>query len=212
MRFREVPERLLSSTTAVKVLRVLVTRPGAEMTGREVARLAGAPHPRVLQRLHLLEDEGLVARRFAGRSHLWRLERGHALVGPLSALFAVDRDMQRDLEETIEQSLQQVPGVVEVRLFGSVARGDEEPTSDIDLFILVRDRAAKQAARRGLETLRAEVRERFGNWIQPLVYTEAELRRRPRRAFLGPAREEGILLGAVRPAGSEPNGGSAHGA
>jgi predicted nucleotidyltransferase len=212
MRFRDIPERLLGSQTGVKVLRVLVRHPGAEMTGREVARLAGAPHPRVLERLAALEAEGLVARRFAGRAHLWRLEASHVLVGPLRELFGVDRHVQQELQRSIQRSLSRVPGVVEAVLFGSVARGDEEPLSDVDLFVLVKDRKSKQAAKRELETLRTHIRDRFGNWLQPMVYTQGEVRRRPRMAFLGPARKEGILLAGKAPAGSRRPGRAPRGA
>lgn len=212
MRFHEIPERLLGSSTAVRVLRVLVRFPQREMTGRELAREAGAPHPRALERLNEFEDEGLVSRRFAGRAHLWRLERDHALVAPLTALFQVDDRVRQELRSTLERGIGRIPGVTEARLFGSVARGDEDPDSDIDIFLLVKDRASKDAARREMEGLRGEVRSRFGNWVSPIILTEAELRRRPRRAWLGPAREEGLLLGGARPHGAGSRRGQTRGA
>lgn len=194
MQFSEIPERLLASQTAVRVLRALIANPERPLTGREVARLAGAPPPRVNERLKELEAEGLVSRDFVGRCHLWRLERGHFLVGPLTALFTVDERAHRELREVLTEWVGGLPGVLEARLFGSMARGEEDPGSDVDLFLLVKDRAAKAAVRAGQDRLDGELRKRFGNPLQVIAVTEKELGRRPRRAFLGPARKEGELL------------------
>ena len=194
MQFSEVPERLFSSQTAVRVLRVLATHPDKPMTGREIARLAAAPPPRVNERLKALENEGLVSRRTVGPSHLWSLERNHFLVRPLQALFAVDRQAHRELRAALSKWIDGMPGVLEARLFGSMARGDEDPASDVDLFLLVRNRAAKTAVRAGELRVGKEIQDRFGNHLHVITVTEKELKHRPRRAFLGPARKEGELL------------------
>jgi predicted nucleotidyltransferase len=45
------------------------------------------------------------------------------------------------LRERARELVEQRADVVEVRLFGSLARGDAKPGSDADLFIVVRDKA-----------------------------------------------------------------------
>lgn len=201
MQFTEVPERLLSSQTAVRTLRVLLELPGREMTGRQIAALAHAPPLRVIERLRQFEREGLVTWRAVGPAHVWRLESGHVLVPALAALFEIDSQAKNALRRSLRKWVERLPGIVEARLFGSLARGDERPESDIDLLLVVKDRACKAAVQAAVASLRDELRSRFGNPLQVIVLTTGELRRRPRRAFLGPARREGENL---TPAKSPP--------
>lgn len=57
-------------------------------------------------------------------------------------VFRLDRDgTVARLQERARALLESEPGVVEVRLFGSLARGNAHPGSDADLFIVVRDGA-----------------------------------------------------------------------
>jgi predicted nucleotidyltransferase len=57
-------------------------------------------------------------------------------------VFRLDRDgVVARLRERARALLESEPDVVEVRLFGSLARGNAHPGSDADLFILVRDGA-----------------------------------------------------------------------
>ena len=55
-------------------------------------------------------------------------------------VFRLDRDgVVARLRERARALVERNPDVVEVRLFGSLARGDAHPGSDADLFIVLRD-------------------------------------------------------------------------
>jgi len=57
-------------------------------------------------------------------------------------VFRLDRDGTiARLRERARDLLEGRPDVVEVRLFGSLARGDAHPGSDADLFVILRDGA-----------------------------------------------------------------------
>jgi predicted nucleotidyltransferase len=58
-------------------------------------------------------------------------------------VFRLDREgVLARLRERARQVLERRPDVVEIRLFGSLARGDARPGSDADLFVVLRDGAA----------------------------------------------------------------------
>jgi predicted nucleotidyltransferase len=58
-------------------------------------------------------------------------------------VFRLDRDgVIARLRERARTVVARRPDVVEVRLFGSLARGDARPGSDADLYVVVRDGAA----------------------------------------------------------------------
>jgi predicted nucleotidyltransferase len=201
MRFSEIPERLLPNRTAIRVLRVLLTYPEREMTGRQIAALAGAPPARVIERLRVLDYEGLAERRILGKAHVWRLVKGHVLVPHLTALFRIESASGVELRRALGAWVTSLEGVTEARLYGSVARGDERPDSDVDVLLLVADGRAKRAAERSKAAIEDDVRARFGNSLSVRVLTLREARRRPRRGFLPSALREGEVLDIARGGG-----------
>jgi hypothetical protein len=92
------------------------------------------------------------------------------------------------------------PDVIEVRLFGSLARGAARPGSDADLFVVLRDGAGPFLAR-----LPGLARDFGGVGIgcDVIAYTESEARELRNRggAFTHAVFEEGLLL-ASRTSGS----------
>ncbi len=97
------------------------------------------------------------------------------------------------LRERTRAAVRDRPEIEEVRLFGSLARGDARPGSDADLLIVVRDS--------GLPFLgRVEEYSRDGVGVgigcDVLVYTREELARlaEERNAFVRRATTEGIVL------------------
>jgi predicted nucleotidyltransferase len=194
MRFEDIPERLLSSATAIRVLRVLLTYPERELTGRQLAALARAPPQRANERLAALEHEGLVDRRVVGSAHLWKLNRRHFLARRLAGLFAIDAEAQAELRSTLRRWIDNQTGIAEARLFGSVARRSERPGSDVDLLLIVRGETARRRAEEAVGPLQSQIHERFGNPLSVIILTQAERAGRKGRGFVAAADAEGELL------------------
>jgi predicted nucleotidyltransferase len=194
MRFHGIPERLLQGETAIRVLQVMLGTQGREMTGRQVARLARAPPQRAIERLHQLEAEGLVERRLVGRSHVWRLVETHVLVEALSPLLSLDGHAQGQLRRALTAWVSRQQGVVQARLYGSIARGDERALSDVDVLLVVKDARAKRKAGDAALALDEEIQSRFGNPANVIVLTRAEWNARRGKGFVGSAESEGEPL------------------
>jgi predicted nucleotidyltransferase len=127
------PYTALCPTLDAGVLSVLAgtTRP---LTGREIARLLGRrSHSGVLDTLDRLTEHGLVDRGEAGRAFLFTLNREH-LAAPAVDLLAQMRSELFDRLSRLVDSWEIAP--VHVSLFGSVARGEGDTSSDIDLFVV----------------------------------------------------------------------------
>ena len=99
------------------------------------------------------------------------------------------------LRERARNVLERRPDVVEVRLFGSLARGDARPGSDADLFVVVRDGAGPFLDRLG------DLAREFGGvgvGCDVIAFTESETHALRGRgdAFRRAVLDEGVPLAA----------------
>ena len=109
-------------------------------------------------------------------------------------VFRIDRDrLLAALTEQAAALLLARPEVLEVRLFGSLARGHATPGSDVDLWILLRVGADPFLAR---SAALSRCFEGLGIACDVLAYTESEWRRMrdDRRRIVDAVEREGIVL------------------
>ncbi len=127
------PASVLLSTTNARVLAVLAgTNRG--ISGRQVAHLAAMSHGTVWRSLRRFVEHGLVIEEEAGgRTLLYRLNRDHMAA---DAVIALSR-LRLTLIERIRHSIQQwdVPPT-HAWLFGSMARGEGDTGSDVDILLI----------------------------------------------------------------------------
>jgi len=69
-------------------------------------------------------------------------------------------------------------GARNVRVFGSVARGDSGPDSDVDLFVLVKNNHDKEQLGPFIEKASDACFEVYGNRFVPYILTEKEARQK----------------------------------
>ena len=186
-------DSLLASPGRVRLLRTLYAEPRRGWSGRELARAAGVSSAQCARDLVDLLEAGLLSRDVVGRTFSWRLNEAYAMGPALEALFRTERDLPNSLRAELARALSSVP-VKEARLFGSVARGDDTPRSDIDLFVEVRKPSLALQARVALDGARRRVWQQFGLPLNALVYTTREIEASPSSAFFDAVRKEGIPL------------------
>lgn len=127
------PTSVLLSTTDARVLAVLSgTTEG--LSGREVAQLAEMAHGTVWRALRRFVEHGLVDEQAAGgRTHLYRLNRDHVAA---DAVIALGRLRVTLVDRIREHLLQWQTPPVHAWLFGSMARGQGDTSSDIDILLV----------------------------------------------------------------------------
>lgn len=195
MRVHEPLDDILRGKGVLHVLRVLCRHSGSSFTGRNLARLGEIPVSHVQSALRILESEGLVDRRVAGRSHLWTLCEENALVDPLRQLFVKERALSGELSHELATGLRGLP-VRRALLFGSVARGEERGASDVDLFVEVERAADRDKVADRLFSVGRRVRARYGLNLAPIVVDRAEIRSRMSPSFIASVERDGTdLLG-----------------
>ena len=160
MRFDRPLDDVFATGSHVRVLRALVELPdGLTVSGRDIARRAGVSQPTAAEVLRALEDQGLLVVGRRPRAAYYRLNPEHMLAPLLSEIFVQERQTRSDVEGRIADGLAGMRDVEEAYLFGSAARGDMRPNSDIDVAI-----KSRQAIPEEIPALDALYR-RFGNRV-----------------------------------------------
>ena len=167
----------------------------AELNLRTIARLSGVSHAQVSRVLPGLVELGLVQRREAPPSSLFRLVPGHVAAGPLIAL-ARGRDSVIEEMGSIVAALPVKPESVIV--FGSFARGEADAASDIDaVFVRPEDvDESDEAWADSVEQWRSQIKRLSGNAVEVLEVGSEEVGSRvsSRQQVWRDIRREGIVV------------------
>jgi predicted nucleotidyltransferase len=132
------PSDLVMTRTTAALLRVLAGADAA-FSVRQAARLAGVSAPRALEIVDRAAARGLIVVEQAGRSRMCRLNRDHLAADAIIALVTLRPRMFEALAQEIG-SWATPP--IHASLFGSAARGDGGPDSDLDVLVVRADSAA----------------------------------------------------------------------
>lgn len=158
----------------------VVARAGAELTGRQVARLAGTGTPANV-RLSLLRlvDIGLVISVPAPHATMYSANRSHILWSAVEVAMSARQELNRRIAAFADAS---APEGVTVALYGSVARGDSTTKSDVDLLVVFPNAVTLDGRDEFVSGLRDSVQLWTGNDAQVYDVTEAALVRQRQEA------------------------------
>lgn len=150
------------------------------MSGRAIAREAGFTHQAVREAIAKLEEMRIVQRLGSGKVQLIRLNRDHAVVRDvILPMFRAEQQAMAKLRDSIRQEF--AGKARAATIFGSVARGEEEPASDLDLLLV-----APSGGKGKLSDLASELGQRalseYGVRLAPIVLTVPELKERAKRS------------------------------
>lgn len=128
--------RLLGNGGNVRVLRAL-TAYGAPMSAPQLARETGLTPQGVRLVLDGLQAQRAVNVLGSARSQLFVLNDEHPFIAPLRGLFVSEQERWEQLLRALHEALQAERQVRSAWLYGSVARGDDAPHSDIDIALVM---------------------------------------------------------------------------
>ncbi len=179
MKLTKPLDSILNTEVKTKILRFLC-RTGAEWNGTQIAKEIGVTPAASHDALNELTKQGVVAMRNMGNSHVYTINEANYIVTDLlkplyikedAALNKIINIVKRNLSSSKIKNK-----ILNVSLFGSVNKGEDHPTSDIDLAVIVSDAGAKSKVEKLFEKIDATVSRRFGNVISPYINTKAEFK------------------------------------
>ncbi|MBI2937165.1 MAG: nucleotidyltransferase domain-containing protein [Thaumarchaeota archaeon] len=160
---------ILGSKANFRVLKTLLRYRGKIFTIRELARTAGLSHPETSKVLKTLEKRGVVRLQPIGRAYQVSLnEESYILKSMIEPLFQAEENTLSSLLSTIKSFFKD-KRISTVAIFGSVAKGIEKDTSDIDLLVIAEDR---EFANECVSRASAATTSRFGFALSPLIMSK----------------------------------------
>lgn len=135
-----------------------------ELYLRELVRAAGKGHGVVQRELGNLVLSGVITKeKKKGRTY-YSANKASPIYQELKAMIR----KTAGLVDQIRESLEVLPGLQVAFIFGSMARGEERPESDIDLAVITTSSFTEVAS------ALAEAQARLGREINPTVYPPGE--------------------------------------
>jgi predicted nucleotidyltransferase/biotin operon repressor len=144
--------------TEARVLEALLRARG-QISGRALGRITGLTQSSVQRALVKLRSAGLILAESAPPAHLYRANPEHLAMPALTALLHLDEQLRFRMGEQIAGWA--VPPL-SVVVFGSVARREAKPGSDLDVLVVRPDAVAPDDA--DWEHQVAELADRLQAW------------------------------------------------
>ncbi|WP_435157972.1 nucleotidyltransferase domain-containing protein [Haladaptatus sp. DFWS20] len=177
------------------ILEITAQNPTQEFSNRELQTLTGFGGPSVSKALTLLSALGLITRRDVGRKSLYQINDNqlHEADDPL--LEIPQSTFRQPLERFRDRVTEELSSIAGIVCFGSVARGEADRVSDIDLFVLADDDELV-ATRRTISKIKSDLEAQVidGQRYEFETFVESPASARRRGADLRPVFQEGVEL------------------
>ncbi len=199
-------DTVLGRVSHVRILRVLSLH-GGPLTPPELAWRSGLSRAGAWNALDALEEVGIARSVGTGGSVPYALVDAHPLTPSIRAIFEEEAARVDEVLAGVRDAAASLdPAPLGVWLFGSAARGEERPDSDLDIAVVAED---EPTARRHAEALREvlmDLADRYA--VRPSVIslsrTEVDSMRNEGREFWQRLVRDGVPLFGMSPEAFDP--------
>lgn len=158
-----------------QVLGLLLLRPDEALHGREIARRTGLPAGTLTRELKRLADVGLLKREKRGNQQVYSADTSCPVYNEVAGILRKTSGLADVLAQALAPAAQQLRVAF---VFGSMAKGTEIGTSDVDI-LLVGDIGFAEAVE-----LLYPAQATLGREVNPKVFTAAEFSTKAAEPFL----------------------------
>jgi predicted nucleotidyltransferase len=161
-RMPKQPVELMFGAYRRQLLAQLLLRPAERFHVRELGRMTGISAGSIHRELKAMAESGLLIREHAGNQVLYQANQACPIYQELAAIFR----KTIGLATLLQDALSGLAGKIELAfVFGSMASGKQNPSSDVDVLILG-DLSLAEAVK-----ALSPVRPNLGREINPVVMT-----------------------------------------
>lgn len=160
---------LLLGKTRLSILSLLLPQPDRRLYLREIVRITGAGQGAVQRELEKLTRVGILTKRREGNLTYYQANRMSPVLDDLRGLVEKTAGIPGAVRSAL---LPLADSIDHAFLYGSLARGEERGTSDIDLMVI------GEASFLDVVSAVSPLQETLGREVNPTVFTQAEFRQR----------------------------------
>jgi predicted nucleotidyltransferase len=185
MRVHNPLDKILNNEVKVKILRFLC-KTEAEWSGRQIAQEIKVSPAACHKALRELNNERALLLRSIGRSYLYCLNKENLIISDLlKPLFEREGKIPDDVYRAIVRNISSLVmnNIASIAVFGSMKRGKERPTSDIDLLVLVKNPKDKRKVEEDFGKVNEKIMGKFGNTISSYIQTIEEFKLKYKRGL-----------------------------
>ena len=155
-------------------------------SGSDVAKLIGLTPPAVHASLKELYGQDILRRDIVGKQHIYRLNTSGRIVNEiLKPAFEKEHSIKEDIKGFLLKKIKDYRMATAVKsliLYGSLAQGKSQHTSDCDIAVVVKDsRSKKRIEDIFIEKISTEFSEYFGISLDAYIKTYDEFLGRLKR-------------------------------
>lgn len=129
------------------LLRFLIHRPFEEYTIRKLASLVDVAHRSVSQAVTTLANNDVVTVRHEGNKKLVSINRDRVSTPENPVLRIPQSEFHEPIRQAVTELTAELDDVLGILVYGSVARGEADRQSDVDLWVLVGDKRSRNQQR-----------------------------------------------------------------
>ena len=164
-------ERLFTSKARVRILEQVLLNPNAEYHIRKMSRMVDVSPVQAQKELRNLQSLGLLKSRKEGNMVLYRPEKRSPIWDDLKRIFLKTESMGHGIREGMGSDCNK--GIKYAAIYGSMARGTEAATSDVDMLV-VGDNVNEDSVLHSI----AKIEKNIGREINISAWTEKEFRQK----------------------------------
>ena len=185
MRVHDPLDKILNNEVKIKILRFLC-KTEAEWSGRQIAQEIKVSPAACHKALRELNNEGALLLRSVGRSYLYRLNKENIIISELlKPLYERESKIPDDVYRAIVRNISSlvIDDIASIAVFGSMKKGKERSTSDIDLLVLVRKPEDKRKVEEDFGKVNEKIVGKFGNTVSSYIQTVEEFKLKYKRGL-----------------------------
>lgn len=172
MKYHNYLENLFGSKAKIKLVRTLYRFKDRSFTLSELAKYSGVTRQGIIKVLDDLNGMNFLRLEKIGNSIVIRLNRNEFINGILK-IYELEENTLNKLIGVIKSYFKD-KNIISLALFGSIAKGEENFNSDIDLLIITKN---KKLVFQISEKCNLEIINKFGNVLMPYILTENEFKK-----------------------------------
>ncbi len=167
---------LLGTPGTVRVLREL-TAVEEPLTVAELARRTSLSDQTIRNAVADLAESEVVKALGEGRSRLYQADVSHPLYLPIASLFHAEAERFETIRSALADAAENLtPQPLAVWMYGGVARGEDEPHSDVEVALVAADDAVEVAVER-FEAMMDPAGQIQRAWFAVVGLTPSDVRR-----------------------------------